>query len=67
MSKRLLAVDDEPNILRAVAACLKAENYGVSTARSGHEALMRLAKSGPDLLSATSGCRAWMAINWPVN
>ena len=50
MSKRLLIVDDEPNLLRAVAACLKAENYEVSTARSGHEALMQLAESVPDLI-----------------
>jgi len=40
MSKRLLIVDDEPNLLRAVAACLKAEGYQVSTARSGREALI---------------------------
>ena len=50
MSKRLLVVDDEPNLLRAVAACLKTENYEVSTARSGHEALMHLAESVPDLI-----------------
>lgn len=50
MPKRLLVVDDEPNLLRAVAACLKAENYDVSTARSGHEALVHLAESVPDLI-----------------
>jgi DNA-binding NarL/FixJ family response regulator len=50
MSKRLLVVDDEPNLLRAVAACLKAEGYEVSTARSGYEALMHLAQSVPDLI-----------------
>ena len=50
MSKRLLVVDDEPNLLRAVAACLKAEGYEVSTARSGHEALLQLAESVPDLI-----------------
>ena len=50
MSKRLLVVDDEPNLLRAVAACLKTENYEVSTARTGHEALMQLAESVPDLI-----------------
>jgi DNA-binding NarL/FixJ family response regulator len=50
MSKRLLIVDDEPNLLRAVAACLKAENYEVSTARSGREALLQLAESVPDLI-----------------
>ena len=50
MSKRLLVVDDEPNLLRAVAACLKAEDYEVTTARSGQEALLRLAESIPDLI-----------------
>ena len=50
MTKCLLVVDDEPNLLRAVAACLKAEGYEVSTARSGHEALMQLAESVPDLI-----------------
>jgi DNA-binding NarL/FixJ family response regulator len=50
MSKRLLVVDDEPNLLRAVAACLKAESYEVSSARSGREALMQLAEAVPDLI-----------------
>lgn len=50
MSKRLLVVDDESNLLRAVAACLRAENFEVSTARSGYEALMHLAESVPDLI-----------------
>lgn len=50
MSKRLLVVDDEPNLLRAVAACLKAGGYDVSTARSGREALLKLARAVPDLI-----------------
>lgn len=50
MSKRLLVVDDEPNLLRAVAACLKAEGYDVTTARSGREALLQLAGAVPDLV-----------------
>lgn len=50
MSKRLLVVDDEPNLLRAVAACLKAEDYEVNTARSGREALLQLAAAVPDLV-----------------
>jgi DNA-binding NarL/FixJ family response regulator len=50
MSKRLLIVDDEPNLLRAVAACLKTEGYEVNTARSGREALLQLAEAVPDLL-----------------
>ena len=50
MSKRLLVVDDEPNLLRAVAACLRAEGYEVVTARSGADALMRVAERKPDLV-----------------
>jgi len=50
MSKRLLVVDDEPNLLRAVAACLRAEAYEVSIARSGREALLQLAEAVPDLV-----------------
>jgi DNA-binding NarL/FixJ family response regulator len=50
MSKRLLVVDDEPNLLRAVAGCLKAEDYEVNTARNGNDALIHLAESIPDLI-----------------
>ncbi len=50
MLKRLLVVDDEPNLLRAVAACLKTGGYQVSTARSGREALLQLAEAVPDLV-----------------
>jgi DNA-binding NarL/FixJ family response regulator len=50
MAKRLLIVDDEPNLLRAVAACLRSEGYEVSTARSGRDALVSLAESIPDLI-----------------
>ena len=50
MSKRLLIVDDEPNLLRAVAACLRGEGYEVETARSGEDALVRVAQRLPDLI-----------------
>ncbi len=50
MSKRLLVVDDEPNLLRAVAASLRAEGYEVVTARNGREALVRVAETVPDLV-----------------
>src|ERR1043166_3810968 len=49
-SKPLLVIDDEPNLPRAVAACLKAEDYEGNTAPSGHEALMQLAEFVPDLI-----------------
>lgn len=50
MSKRLLVVDDEPNLLMAVSACLRAEEYEVQTARSGKEALVYLSSTIPDLI-----------------
>jgi DNA-binding NarL/FixJ family response regulator len=50
MSKRLLVVDDEPNLLRAVAAVLRGEGFEVLTARSGREALVAVAQSLPDLI-----------------
>lgn len=50
MSKRLLIVDDDPNLLRAVAACLRGEGYEVDTARSGDEALIHIAQRLPDLI-----------------
>ena len=50
MSKRLLVVDDEPNLLVAVGACLRGEGFDVVTARSGAEALVRVAESVPDLI-----------------
>jgi len=50
MSKRLLVVDDEPNLLLAVAACLRGEGFEVMTARSGAEALVRVAETVPDLI-----------------
>jgi DNA-binding NarL/FixJ family response regulator len=50
MSKRLLVVDDEPNLLRAVAVVLRGEGFEVSTARSGREALVAVAKNTPDLI-----------------
>ena len=50
MNKRLLVVDDEPKLLRAVAVDLRAEGYDVTTARSGAEALITVAQNLPDLI-----------------
>ena len=50
MSKRLLVVDDDPGLLRAVAETLRAEGYEVRTARRGAEALVSIAGSLPDLI-----------------
>ncbi|HLM56174.1 MAG TPA: response regulator transcription factor [Pyrinomonadaceae bacterium] len=50
MAKRILVVDDEAKLLRAVAVDLRGEGYDVATARSGAEALARVAQSLPDLV-----------------
>lgn len=50
MTKRLLVVDDEPKLLRAIALDLKGEGYDVATARSGNEALVSIAQKLPDLI-----------------
>jgi DNA-binding NarL/FixJ family response regulator len=50
MAKRLLVVDDEAKLLRAVAVTLREEGYEVTTARSGAEALVRINEMMPDLI-----------------
>ena len=50
MAKRLLVVDDEAKLLRAVAVTLREEGYEVTTARSGAEALVCINASVPDLI-----------------
>jgi DNA-binding NarL/FixJ family response regulator len=50
MPKRLLIVDDEPNLLRALEALLSAERFEVTTARSGRDAMVKLAQAVPDLI-----------------
>ncbi len=50
MIKRLLVVDDEANLLRAVAVSLRAEGYEVQTARNGAEALLSVTENLPDLI-----------------
>ena len=50
MKKRLLIVDDEPNLLRAVDAVLRNEGFETSTARNGREALLKVAENAPDLI-----------------
>ncbi len=50
MLKRLLVVDDEPNLLRAVSVALRGEGFEITTARSGREALVAVAQNLPDLI-----------------
>ena len=50
MAHRILVVDDEPQIRRALRAALQAEGYAVELAGSGGEALDRVAADPPELV-----------------
>jgi two-component system KDP operon response regulator KdpE len=68
---RILVVDDEPQLLRALATNLKARGYQVDQAGSGEAALMLAASNHPDLvvldlglpgidgLEVIAGLRGW--------
>jgi two-component system alkaline phosphatase synthesis response regulator PhoP len=48
--RKILIVDDDPDILAAIGAVLEARNYEIATARDGEEGLARLKKEKPDLM-----------------
>lgn len=50
MNRRLLVVDDEAILLKAIAATLRAEGYEVMTARNAREALVNVNQTTPDLI-----------------
>jgi len=48
--RRILLVDDDPNLLVVLAEQLREDGYDVATARDGQEALRRLDAGWPDLI-----------------
>ena len=52
---KILVVDDEPQIVRALATNLKVRGYEVETAATGEEAVELAAKARPDLLIVDLG------------
>ena len=50
MPPRILVVDDEPELLRALCVRLTAEGFACETASNGREALERLERELPDLI-----------------
>lgn len=49
-SKRILVVDDEPDVIQIVSAVLKTKGYEVETAHDGQMCLESIGRSMPDLL-----------------
>ncbi|MGZ6132389.1 MAG: response regulator [Myxococcaceae bacterium] len=49
-ARRVLVVDDDPDILDALSEILEVEGYEVQRARNGREALQRLERGLPDLV-----------------
>jgi DNA-binding response OmpR family regulator len=50
MSKRVLVVDDEPNIVMSLEFLMRRAGFDVQVARNGREALAALDGTPPDLL-----------------
>jgi len=50
MSKKILIVDDEPNIVLSVEFLMRREGHEVVTASDGQEAIDLLASTRPDLM-----------------
>ncbi len=50
MPKKVLIVDDEPNIALSVEYLMRREGYEVTTAGDGQQALDMLARDKPDLM-----------------
>jgi len=58
---RVLVIDDEEPILRALRINLTARKYEVTTAADGVSGLAAMARDRPDVLISTSACPTWMA------
>ncbi|MFC2007388.1 response regulator [Chloroflexota bacterium] len=50
MAKKILLIDDDPDILDAITVILESQDYQVVTARDGIEGLANLKAENPDLM-----------------
>lgn len=50
MPKKILIVDDEPNVIQILTEKLGSEGFVVDSARDGHEALSKVEIDKPDLI-----------------
>jgi DNA-binding response OmpR family regulator len=50
MTKQILVVDDDADLVKSIQTVLTAKGYSVRTARNGTEGLAAIAKAAPDLI-----------------
>ncbi len=50
MMKKILIVDDEPDVIQVIGVRLKAAGYEIQTAVNGEDALQKIAQEHPDLV-----------------
>lgn len=48
--KKILVVDDEPNVIKTLTFVLKKEGYDISSAMDGEEAIAKVRESKPSLM-----------------
>ncbi|MEK7517112.1 MAG: response regulator [Patescibacteria group bacterium] len=48
--KKILIVDDEPLVIKAISDKLNRENYTIDSALDGEEALLKVGREKPDLI-----------------
>jgi len=48
--RRILVVDDEPNVVRSLTFVLNKEGYNVSSAINGEEAMLKIQEAKPNLM-----------------
>jgi DNA-binding response OmpR family regulator len=58
MKRKILLVDDDPDLLRALRLRLRANNYEITTAGDGYSAIATAQKERPDLILLDLGLPA---------
>jgi len=58
---RILIVDDDHEMVRLLGQLVQREGQTPLLAKDGVEALQLIRAADPDVVLATSACRAWMA------
>lgn len=48
--KKVLVVDDDPNLIKALTVVLKKEGYDIDTAMDGEEAMEKVQKASPKVM-----------------